>query len=133
MDMNQVMQLANNPQVRQLIHGLIDQFARGEGSSADLQPLVNQVQQAGMGTQLQSWLGNGTNEPITSRQVEDALGTSALDQAAAYAGMTPEKAASDLAKIMPPVIDQASPSGRLDLNVMQEILIKLASGQPQVR
>lgn len=129
MDMNQVMQLAQNPQVQQLVKSLIQQFAQGKGGQANLQGLVSQLQQGGLGDQVQSWLQQGSNQPVTGQQIQAALGTGTLDQAAAEAGLAPEEAANDLAKVVPAVVDQASPNGQLDMGALQDILKQLTAGQ----
>jgi hypothetical protein len=42
----------------------------------DLNGLLAQLQQGGLGAQVQSWLGNGANMPITADQLKAALGNS---------------------------------------------------------
>ncbi|HEX6682188.1 MAG TPA: YidB family protein [Candidatus Limnocylindrales bacterium] len=129
MDLNQVMQLANNPQVRQLIQGLLQQFMSGQGGQggqANGQALLNQLQQAGLGDQVQSWLSGGPNQAVTGAQLQQALGPG-LDQAAAAAGLPPQEAANDLAEVVPAVVNEASPNGQLDMNALQDILKKLSA------
>lgn len=126
MDLNQVRQLAGNPQVRQLLQSVLQQFAGaqpGQGTGGG-QGLMNQLQQAGLGDQLQSWLSTGPNQPVTGRQIQQALGPH-IDQAAAAAGMAPEEAAGDLAKVVPTVVNEASPNGQLDMNALQDIMNQL--------
>ena len=41
----------------------------------NLQGLVNQLQQGGLGPQVQSWLGNGQNLPVSADQLRAALGS----------------------------------------------------------
>ena len=47
----------------------------------DLQGLVNQLQQGGMGDQVKSWLGDGANMPVSPDQIRAALGSDQVDQA----------------------------------------------------
>lgn len=125
MDLNQVMQLANNPQVRQLLQSLLQQFSGGQGGG---QGLMNQLQQAGLGDQVQSWLSSGPNQPVSGQQIQQALGPS-IDQAAAAAGMAPDQAANDVAKVVPAVVNEASPNGQLDMGALQDILKQLTGAQ----
>jgi uncharacterized protein YidB (DUF937 family) len=79
----------------------------------DLQGLVNQLQQGGLGPQVQSWLGNGANMPVSPDQLRSALGSGQLTQLAAHFGVTPEVALKLLSEHLPGVIDKASPNGTL--------------------
>lgn len=112
MDLEQIMKLAQNPQIQQLLKGLLGQLNSG-GGQANVQGLVDQFNKAGLGDQVQSWVSNGPNQSISPQQVQQALGTSAIDQAAAQAGIPPEQAANDLAKVLPEVVNAASPKGQL--------------------
>ena len=127
MDLNQVMQLANNPQVRQLLQSLFQQFSKGQPVQGG-QGLMSQLQRAGLGDQVQSWLSTGPNQPVTGQQLQEALGPN-VDQAAAAAGMAPEEAAGDLAQVLPAVVNEASPSGQLDMNALQDILKQLTGAK----
>jgi uncharacterized protein YidB (DUF937 family) len=79
----------------------------------DLQGLVNQLQQGGLGPQVQSWLGNGANMPVSPDQLRSALGSGQLTQLAAHFGVTPEAALKLLSEHLPGVVDKASPNGTL--------------------
>jgi uncharacterized protein YidB (DUF937 family) len=111
MDLNQLMKLASNPQVQQLLKGLLTQFT--SGGKSPLNGLMEQFNQAGMGNQAQSWVQNGPNQAMTGAQVQQVLGTSTLDQLAKQAGLPPEEAADDLAKMLPEIVNAASPQGKL--------------------
>jgi len=47
-----------------------------------LQGIVQKLQATGFGPQVQSWLGNGTNMPITADQLRDALNSDQVRQIA---------------------------------------------------
>jgi|ERR1700686_4879112 uncharacterized protein YidB (DUF937 family) len=79
----------------------------------DLQGLVNQLQQGGLGNQVQSWLGNGTNLPVSPDQLRAALGSDQVRQMAEHFGVSPDAALKLLSEHLPGVIDKASPSGAL--------------------
>lgn len=125
MDTNQLMQLASNPQVRQLLQSLFAQFSGGRGGSANLSGLLNQLSQGGLQDQVQSWVSSGQNTPVSPDQLQQALGPH-LEAAAAQAGEPPQQAASQLAAVLPPLVDQASPTGQLpDAQQLQDTLGKL--------
>jgi uncharacterized protein YidB (DUF937 family) len=79
----------------------------------DLQGIVNQLQQGGMGKQVQSWLGNGSNLPITPEQLKAALGNEQVRQIAEHFGVPVDQALKLLAEHLPAAVDQASPNGTL--------------------
>ena len=79
----------------------------------NLQGLANQLQQGGLGNQVQSWLGNGANLPVSADQLRSALGSDQLRQFAQHFGVSPDAALQLLSEHLPGVIDQASPNGAL--------------------
>src|SRR5262249_53714547 len=79
----------------------------------DLQGLVNQLQQGGLGPQVQSWLGSGANMSVTPDQLRAALGSDQVRQLAAHFGLPVDQVLDQLAKHLPQAVDQASPDGTL--------------------
>ena len=78
-----------------------------------LQGLVNQLQQSGLGPQVQSWLGSGPNMSITPDQLRAALNNEQVKQLAAHFGVPIDQVLNLLAQHLPTAVDQASPNGRL--------------------
>ena len=79
----------------------------------NLQGIVNQLQQGGLGPQVQSWLGSGANLPVTPDQLRAALGNDHVRQLAQHFGIDPDAALQLLADHLPNAVDQASPQGTL--------------------
>jgi uncharacterized protein YidB (DUF937 family) len=79
----------------------------------NLQGLVTQLQQGGLNTQVQSWLGSGQNLPVAPDQLRAALGNDHVKALAQHFGVDPDAALNLLAQHLPGVIDQASPNGKL--------------------
>jgi uncharacterized protein YidB (DUF937 family) len=79
----------------------------------DLQGLVAQLQQGGLNTQVQSWLGSGANLPVSPDQLRAALGNDQVKQLAAHFGVNVDEALQLLAQHLPTAVDQASPNGAL--------------------
>src|SRR5258708_18275108 len=75
----------------------------------DLQGLATQLQQGGLGNQVQSWLGSGGNLPVSPDQLRAALGTEQLKQLAQHFGVSPDAALKLLSEHPPCVIAKASP------------------------
>jgi uncharacterized protein YidB (DUF937 family) len=71
------------------------------------------LQQSGLGPQVQSWLGSGSNLPVTPDQLRAALGNEHVRQLAQHFGVDPDAALKLLADHLPNAIDQASPQGNL--------------------
>jgi uncharacterized protein YidB (DUF937 family) len=75
--------------------------------------LVNQLQQGGLGPQVQSWLGSGANMSITPDQLRAALNNEQVKQLAAHFGVPLDQVLNLLSQHLPTVVDQASPNGKL--------------------
>lgn len=79
----------------------------------DLQGVVNQLQQGGLGDQVKSWLGNGGNMSVTPQQLQAALGNEQVRQIAEHFGVPVDQALKLLSEHLPAAVDQASPNGTL--------------------
>ncbi len=79
----------------------------------DMQGLVAQLQQSGLGAQVQSWLGNGANMPISPEQLQAVLGNEQVQQLAEHFGIPVDDALKLFSQHLPAAVDQASPDGTL--------------------
>jgi uncharacterized protein YidB (DUF937 family) len=79
----------------------------------NLQGLVNQLQQGGLGDQVKSWLSNGPNMNVTPEQLRAALDNDQIKQIAQHFGVPVDDALKMLASRLPGIVDQASPSGTI--------------------
>jgi uncharacterized protein YidB (DUF937 family) len=79
----------------------------------NLNGLVAQLQQGGLGSQVSSWLGNGANLPVSADQLRSALGNQQVQELAQHFGLPVDKALALLAEHLPSVVDNASPDGVL--------------------
>ncbi|HEX4043695.1 MAG TPA: YidB family protein [Xanthobacteraceae bacterium] len=79
----------------------------------DLAGLVAALQQGGLGPQVQSWLGNGANMPITEDELKAVLGNTQVQEFARHLGLPVDQTLSALAKYLPEIVDKASPNGTL--------------------
>jgi len=80
----------------------------------NLQGLVSQLQQGGLGPQVQSWLSNGSNIPVTAEQLRAALGDEHVRALAEKFGVPVDQVLNLLAEHLPAMVDQASPNGTLE-------------------
>jgi len=78
-----------------------------------IQGIVDQFEKQGLGATVQSWIGNGPNQPITAEQIHQALGAGGLKDLAAKAGLSTQDLAAKLSAILPQVIDKMTPDGKV--------------------
>jgi uncharacterized protein YidB (DUF937 family) len=85
--------------------------------SGGLDGLIGKLQQAGMGDQVSSWLGSGTNEEVDPQTLGDAVGEGNVDALAQQTGMSPDEVKTGLSELLPGLVNQLSPSGQLPTSV----------------
>lgn len=91
-----------------LVHSAYDMIQNHPGG---LDGLVQSFQQKGLGDVVSSWVGSGQNMPITSDQITHVLGSDAVKNLAAKAGISTDQAGSQLAALLPGLIDKLTPNG----------------------
>ena len=87
-----------------LVEGFIQQHGGVQG-------IVSQMESQGMGSTVRSWVGNGTNLPISADQLHQVFGSSVVQQLAAKAGLDPQQVAQHLSQLLPAAVDNATPGG----------------------
>jgi uncharacterized protein YidB (DUF937 family) len=100
--------LASNPQVMQAIMGLLS----NDGNQGGLAGLMARFQQAGLGEQVQSWVGSGENLPVSGDQMAQALGGDTLSGLATQMGTSQGDAARQLSQLLPELINKFTPTGQ---------------------
>jgi uncharacterized protein YidB (DUF937 family) len=78
-----------------------------------LSGLVQSFHDKGLGGVAESWIGNGQNLPISAAQVQQVLGSTQVQALAAKAGISPEIASSQLAQLLPTLVDKLTPNGQV--------------------
>jgi uncharacterized protein YidB (DUF937 family) len=78
-----------------------------------LEGLLQQFTQSGLGDQVKSWIGTGSNLPISQDDIQRVLGSGALRDIAQRAGVSPDAVAGGLASMLPQLVDRLSPGGTL--------------------
>jgi uncharacterized protein YidB (DUF937 family) len=89
---------------------VVNSFIQQHGG---IQGMVAQFEKQGLGPTVQSWIGNGPNQPISPDQVHQVFGSGMIAQMAAKAGMNPRDLAQKLSQILPGAIDKLTPEGRV--------------------
>jgi uncharacterized protein YidB (DUF937 family) len=85
----------------------------GQGGGGGLGALLQQLQQAGLGEQVNSWVGTGQNLPVAAEQLQAAFGSDQMSQMAERMGLSTGDLGSQLSQMLPQVVDQLTPNGQL--------------------
>ncbi|MFJ2987693.1 YidB family protein [Collimonas sp. NPDC087041] len=75
--------------------------------------LLSAFEGAGLGSVVQSWIGNGQNQAISPDQIQQVLGGGHLQELAQAAGISPSEAAGHLSEILPGLVDKLTPNGQV--------------------
>lgn len=84
-----------------------------EEGGLDLGEIVSKMQNGNMGELVQSWLGDGENQPIEGNQVTEIFGSDKISEFASRLGLSREEAVGGLQDALPQVVDNASRGGSL--------------------
>ncbi|WLS10584.1 YidB family protein (plasmid) [Shinella sumterensis] len=82
-------------------------------NAGGLNGIVAQLNQAGLGEQVTSWIGTGSNLPISEDQIKTALSSDTLRNLAQSFGVDVDQLPQLLAEHLPKMVDKASPNGVL--------------------
>jgi uncharacterized protein YidB (DUF937 family) len=92
------------------------------GGTGGLDGLVNAFQRGGMGDVMSSWIGTGTNQPISPGQLSDVLGPDMMSQLGKAAGVPGHEAGSVLASLLPALVNGLTPQGRVPQTTLEDML-----------
>jgi len=96
-----------------MLGGLLAGGAAGSVLSGGLNDLLKQFQDAGHGEAANSWVGHGTNKPISSDDLASALGADQINSLTSQTGLSRNELLEGLAQQLPDIIHQLTPDGRL--------------------
>lgn len=82
--------------------------------------LIEQFQKKGLGDVIDSWVNRGTNQTVAPDQVSVALGRDVVDDLSLRTGLSRDEVVTELARMLPNVVDKLTPDGRLP--TQQEIM-----------
>ena len=75
--------------------------------------LIDQFQKKGLGDVIDSWVNRGTNKSVAPDQVSVALGGDVVNELAQRTGLSRDQVVTELARMLPNVVDKLTPDGRL--------------------
>ena len=100
--------LGGNPMLRMLLPLVASLLMNG-----GLQKILGRLQQSGKGAKGESWVASGPNEPADAADVREALEGDELSKIAQQLGVSEDEAAQAVAQVLPDVVDQVTPEGKL--------------------
>jgi uncharacterized protein YidB (DUF937 family) len=83
------------------------------GTENGLGGLVERFRQGGLEEVIKSWVGTGPNKAISPTQLQQALGPETVDGLSRETGMPRDDLLSQLARLLPEVIDKLTPDGKV--------------------
>lgn len=85
--------------------------------------LLQKLQESGLGNIADSWVSTGKNLPISPDQLQNALGSGELGSLAEKLGMSTGDVSSQLADLLPGVVDKLTPNGQVpDMGSLGDLL-----------
>ncbi len=100
---------ANPEQQHGVVSGLLQMITNhgGVGGFAD------HLRSNGLGSEVDSWIGNGDNQQVEPQQVQNALGQDKVAELAHHAGVSPAIASTIAAAVLPMLISKLTPGGQV--------------------
>jgi uncharacterized protein YidB (DUF937 family) len=99
------------------------------GQAGGIGGLAQLFQSKGLGDVVSSWIGTGANLPVSPDQLQNVLGSDRIGQIASMLGVSHEQAGSQLAGLLPGIVDGLTPNGQVpdsgtDLMSMGQNMLK---------
>ncbi|MCW5591559.1 MAG: DUF937 domain-containing protein [Burkholderiales bacterium] len=117
--------LAKGGSTNPLLDGVLSMV--NDPAHGGLEGLVRSFQDRGLGGIVDSWVSTGKNLPISADQVAQGLGSDQLASLASKLGMSQGDVSSQLAQLLPDVVDKLTPDGRVpDMGSLGDLLGSLA-------
>jgi len=82
---------------------------------------LSQLTQGGLGSQVQSWIGSGENQPLPPNDLSRVLGNPIIEQIAERTGLPVGKALPAIAALIPGITDKLTPGGSLPTSLPPEV------------
>ena len=86
-----------------------------------LEGVLGKFRQGGLEQQADSWVSTGQNMNISADQLQQIFGSSTMSDLASQLGMPREQAGSTMAQVLPELINQLTPRGKVPENGDEEI------------
>jgi len=93
--------------------GIMDALSGLTGGNLDMGSLMGKLKEGGLGSQVESWMGDGDNEPVSAEQLKSALGEEQMAAASEKMGVDADSAAQQMSEALPDLADKFSGGGSL--------------------
>jgi uncharacterized protein YidB (DUF937 family) len=84
----------------------------GQGGTG-LTGLIDKFNQGGLGQVVESWVGKGSNQPLSGEQAKQILGVDAIAGIAKDLDTSEDEASDKVAKVLPQLVDKLTRDGEL--------------------
>ena len=98
----------NNAQLANAIMNVL-----ADQQSGGIERLIDRFVGEGLGEVINSWISPLENQPVSDAQLRRALGREMLGEIAWQARISKKKASSQMALLLPQVVDKLTPTGRI--------------------
>ena len=86
-----------------------------------LEGILGKFREGGLSHQADSWVGTGHNMNISADQLQQVFGSSTINDLASRLGVSEQQAGSEMAQLLPEVINRLTPEGQVPENSNEEI------------
>ena len=83
------------------------------GQGGGLAGLMEKFQSAGLGEQVNSWVGTGQNLPVSPEQLGGVFGQDQMSQMAEKMGLSTGDLGTQLSQMLPQAVDRVTPGGQV--------------------
>jgi outer membrane protein OmpA-like peptidoglycan-associated protein/uncharacterized protein YidB (DUF937 family) len=119
----------NTAKTSSLLSGLLSMITETPGG---LDAFLDRLRKGGLSDYVSSWLGGSSPRPISSNNLEAAIGRDPIDRLASKAGLSFSTVSSALALMLPNVIQRLTPGGVIPTHLSSEILSYASSATSAV-
>lgn len=92
---------------------LLAKLTGGRGGAQGLGTLAGRLREAGLGAEMESWIGHGPPQALRPAELARAVPPATLDDVEAATGIGREEALAELARGLPGLVHALTPHGRL--------------------
>lgn len=110
-----------NAALLQAVIAMLGNSGQAGGGGGGLGGLLEQFQRSGLGDVANSWVSTGQNMPISPDQLGSVLGGDQVSSMASQLGMGQGDLLGQLSQMLPQVVDQLTPNGRVPQGGMGDL------------
>jgi uncharacterized protein YidB (DUF937 family) len=97
--------------------------------------VISQFEAAGLGSNAQSWVSPGANQPVSAEQIGEVFSPEQIKGWATQADTTPDKLCAVLAEALPHAVDHVTPGGQIpapnSIPDLSSLVSRFFSGAPR--